>query len=81
MIYAQVDIPADAEVILQPALDKIYHWVKDWNLKFAPAKSTTVVYTRAYKPRADPLLFLKGHRIASRSSFKFSGRWFNQKLL
>ncbi|XP_045025199.1 uncharacterized protein LOC123469925 [Daphnia magna] len=80
-IYTQVNQPEDAETTLQPALDKIYRWGSKWNFKFAPAKSATVVFTRAYKPGADPLLFLNGHRIMTRSSHKFLGVWFDQKLL
>nr|CAH0112721.1 unnamed protein product [Daphnia galeata] len=79
-IYYETRLPADATTILQPALNRIYRWGKRWELKFAPDKSTTLVFNRAYKPGADPLLFINGHRIPSRPKNKLLGVWFDQKL-
>ncbi|KZS03634.1 Uncharacterized protein APZ42_033627 [Daphnia magna] len=62
-----------------PALNRIFSWSRKW--KFAPDKSAIVAFTRSYKPGADPLLFLNGHRIRSHPNFKFLGVWFDQKLL
>ncbi|EFX62349.1 hypothetical protein DAPPUDRAFT_270569 [Daphnia pulex] len=79
LLYSIVKHPADAEVTLQPALDRVRRWGRKW--KFAPDKSAMVVFTRAYKPGNDPLLFLDGHRIPSQPTFKFLGLWFDSKLL
>lgn len=79
-IYATTPCPADAEEILQPALNKIYSWSRKWKFKFAPDKSVIVVFTRSYKSGADPLLFMNRHRIPSQPIFKFLGVWFDQKL-
>jgi ribonuclease HI/exonuclease III len=80
-IYAKTKLPADAEVTIQPALNKIYQWGRRWKLNFSPDKSTVVVFNRSYKPGADPLLFINGHRIASQATHKFLGVWLDQKLL
>jgi hypothetical protein len=80
-IYAETKLPEDAEVTIQPALNKIYRWGRKWKLKFAPDKSTVVVFNRSYKPGADPLLFINGHRIPSHETHKFLGLWFDQKML
>ena len=79
-IYSETRLPADAETILQPALNRIYRWGKRWAFQFAPDKSTTLVFNRAYKPGADPLLFINGHRIPSRPTHKLLGVWFDKKL-
>ena len=79
-IYSKTRLPADAETILQAALNRIYHWGKRREFQFAPDKSTTLVFNRAYKPEADPLLFINGHRILSRPTHKLLGVWFDQKL-
>jgi hypothetical protein len=73
--------PSDDEVTLQPALDKVRRWGRKWKFRFAPDKNAMVVFTRAYKPGNDPLLYLNGHRIPSQSTFKFLGFWFDFKLL
>jgi hypothetical protein len=39
-----------------------------------------VVFNRAYKPGANPLFFINGHRIASHPTDKFLGVWLGQKL-
>lgn len=39
------------------------------------------VFTRAYQPGNDQLLFLDGHCIPSLASFKFLVVWFDAKLL
>jgi hypothetical protein len=80
-IYTNCKRPAEAEVTLQPELDQIYRWGKKLKLKFAPDKCATVVFTRAYKPGDDPMLFLHGHPIHPQPTFKFLGLWFDSKLL
>jgi hypothetical protein len=79
-IYSETRLPADAEIVFQPALNRIYRWGKRWEFQFAPDKSTKLVFNRAYKPGADPLLFINGHRISSRPTHKLLGVWFDQKL-
>ena len=73
--------PSDAEVTLQPALDKVRRWGRKWKFRFAPDKNAMVVFTRVYKPGNDPLLYLNGHRIPSLPTFRFLGFWFDSKLL
>jgi hypothetical protein len=73
--------PSDAEVTLEPAQDKVRRWGRKWKFRFAPNKNAMVVFTRAYKPGNDPLLYLNGHRIPSQPTFKFLGFWFDSKLL
>ena len=80
-IYAETKLPEDAEVTIQPALNKIFRWGREWKLKFAPDKSSVVVFNRSYKPGADPLLFINGHRIPAHATHKFLGVWFDQKML
>ena len=80
-ITASCKQPSDAEVTIQPALDKVHRWSSKWKLKLAPDKSACVVFSRSYKPGPDPLLFINGHPIPPKSKFKFLGIWFDQKLL
>jgi hypothetical protein len=80
-VYSIVKRPADDEVTLQPALDRVQKWGRKWKFRFAPDKNAMVVFTRAYKPGNDPLLYLNGHRIPSQPTFKFLGFWFDSKLL
>jgi hypothetical protein len=70
----------DAKVTLQPALDKVRRWGRKWKFRFAPDKNAMVVFTRAYKPGNDPLLYLNGHRILFLPTFQFLGFWFDSKL-
>lgn len=80
-IVASCKQPSDAEVTIQPALDRLHRWCSKWKLKLSPDKSAIVVFTRSYKPGPDPLLFINGHPIPSKPRFKFLGVWFDQKLL
>jgi hypothetical protein len=80
-IVASCKQPSDAEVTIQPALDRLHRWFSKWKLKLSPDKSAIVVFTRSYKPGPDPLLFINGHPIPSKPRFKFLGVWFDQKLL
>ena len=80
-ITASCKQPSDAEVTIQPALDKVHRWSSKWKLKLAPDKSACVVFSISYKPGPDPLLFINGHPIPPKSKFKFLGIWFDQKLL
>jgi hypothetical protein len=47
LLYSMVKHPADAEVTLQPALDKVRRWGRKWKFRFAPDKNAMVVFTRA----------------------------------
>jgi ribonuclease HI len=80
-IYTRVKQPIDAETVLQPYIDKVAKWGRKWKFKFSASKSTTVSFTRSYKPGDDPLLFLNGHRIPNASKFKFLGVILDAKLL
>jgi ribonuclease HI len=80
-IYSKVKRPIDAEVTLQPYLDKVAKWGKKWKLKFSAAKSSAVSFTRSYKPGDDPLLFINGRRIPNVSKVKFLGLTLDSKLL
>jgi hypothetical protein len=42
-IYSKVKRPIDAEVILQPHLDKVAKWGRKWKFKFSAAKSSAVI--------------------------------------
>lgn len=53
-IYSKVKRPIDAEVILQPYLDKVAKWGRKWKFKFSAAKSSAASFTRSYKPGDDP---------------------------
>ncbi|XP_045022876.1 uncharacterized protein LOC116932420 [Daphnia magna] len=81
LLYSMVKRPADAEVTLQPVLDKVRRWGRKWKFSFTPNKNAMVVFTRAYKPGNDPLLYLDGHRIPSQPTFNFLELWFDSKLL
>ena len=59
-IFESCKQPSDAEVIIQPALDKVHCWSSKWKLKLSPDKSTCVVFSISYKPGPDPLLFING---------------------
>ena len=52
----KVKRPIDAEVILQPYLDKVAKWGRKFQFKFSAAKSSAVSFTRSYKPRDDPFI-------------------------
>jgi hypothetical protein len=80
-VYTQVKKPIDAEPVLQPYIEKVARWGRKWKLKFSAPKSTSVSFTRSYKPGDDPLVFLNGHRIPNASKFKFLGVVFDAKLL
>ena len=47
LLYSMVKHPTDAEVTLQPALDKVRRWGRKWKFRFAPDKNAMVVFTRA----------------------------------
>lgn len=79
--YARVKMPIDTEIVLQPYIDKVATWGRKWKFKFSAPKSTSVSFTRSYKPGHDPLLFLNGHRIPNASKFKFLGVIYDDKLL
>lgn len=64
-IYTTVSLPIAAEDILQPVLEKISEWGRQWNFTFSGEKSAQLVFTRSNKPRADPLLLIRGQRIRS----------------
>ncbi|KZS19750.1 Uncharacterized protein APZ42_013723 [Daphnia magna] len=70
-IYAPVKHPIDAEIILQPYIEKVTKWGRKWKFKFSASKSTTVTFTQSYKPGDDPLIFLNGNRIPTATKFKF----------
>ena len=78
--YTQVNTPVNAEAVLQPYIDEVYRWGRKWKFKFPPEKSSAVVFTRAYKPGSDPLLFMHGHRIKTEKTVKFLGVIFDNKL-
>jgi hypothetical protein len=80
-IYTETKLPADAEVILQPYIDRVVKWGRKWKFKFSAPKSSAVSFTRLYKPGDDPLLFLSGQRIPNASKAKFLGIIFDAKLL
>ncbi len=79
--YTQVKVPIDAEAILNPFIDEVYRWGRKWKFKFAPDKSTAVIFTRSHKPGSDPILLMQGHRIKTAKSVKFLGVVFDYKLL
>jgi hypothetical protein len=80
-VYTQVKKTLDAEPVLQPYIEKVARWGRKWKLKFSGPKSTSVSFTRSYKPSDDPLLFLNGHRIPNASKFKLLAVVFDAKLL
>ena len=80
-VYSRVERPIDAEIVLQPYINKVVKWGRKWKFKFSASKSTTVSFTRSYKPGDDPLLFLNGMRIPNASKFKFLGVILDAKLL
>ena len=65
-IYSEKKLPSYAEITLQPTFNKIYRWGK-----YAPDKSSTAVFTRAYKPGDDPLLFITGIESPPHPTHKF----------
>lgn len=63
-IYARVKKFMQAEIILQPCLEKIRLWGRKWKFRFSGEKSTAMVSTRAtHNPGDDPLLFISGQRL------------------
>ena len=80
-LFTTVNRPIDAEIILQPYVDKVAKWGRKWKFKFSASKSSSVVFTRAYKPGDDPLLFLNGQRIPNAKKVKFLGITMDAKLL
>jgi hypothetical protein len=79
--FTTVNLSTDAKIILQPYVDKVAKWGCKWKLKFSASKSSSVVFTRAYKHGDDPLLFLKGQRIPNAKKVKFLGITMDVKLL
>ena len=79
-VYAKVKVPAQAEPILQPYLEKIGLWGRKWKFRFSGEKSAAMVFTRAYKPGDDPLFFICGERIRTVPHFKLLGVTFDCKL-
>jgi hypothetical protein len=79
--YTTVKRPIDAEITLQPYVDKVAKWGRKWKFKFSASKSSSVVFTRAYKPGEDPLFFLNGQRIPNAKKVKFLGLTMDAKLL
>jgi hypothetical protein len=55
-IYTETKLPADAEVILQPYIDRVVKWGRKWKFKFSAPKPSAVSFTRLYKPGDDPTL-------------------------
>ena len=80
-LFTTVNRPIDAEIILQPYVDKVAKWGRKWKFKFSASKSSSVVFTRAYKPGDDSLLFLNGQRIPNAKKVKFLGITMDAKLL
>ena len=79
--YTTVKRSIDAETILQPYVDKVAKWGRKWKFKFSASKSSSAVFTRAYIPGEDPLLFLNGQRIPNAKKVKFLGIIMDTKLL
>jgi ribonuclease HI len=70
---------AEAEEILNPYLDAISHWAREWRFDFSIEKSAVVVFTRD-AARHPPQLYIMGNRIQSLESVKFLGLTFDRKL-
>ena len=70
---------AEAEAILNPYLDDISNWAREWRFDFSVEKSAVVVFTRD-AARHPPQLYIMGNRIQLRESVKFLGLIFDRKL-
>ena len=70
---------AEAEALLNPYLDSISEWAREWRFDFSVEKSALVVFTRD-AARHPPHLVILGNRIEARESVKFLGLTFDRKL-
>ena len=81
IFYTSVKRPIDADIILQPFIDKWPDGAVSENIKFSTSKYSSVVFSRAHKLGDNPILFLSGHRIPSATNVKFLGVTLDSKLL
>ena len=70
---------AEAEALLNPYLDAVSEWAREWRFDFSVKKSALVVFTRD-AARHPPYLFIMGNGIEARESIKFLGLTFDRKL-
>lgn len=86
LLYAD-DVEADvtassnseAEALLNPYLDAISEWAREWRFDFSVEKSAVVVFSRD-AARHPPHLLIMGNQIEARDSVKFLGLTFDRKL-
>ena len=77
-LLTKVDDPQAASNILNSDLKRINNWAKRWLVKFSPAKTKTLTFTRKSSPLIKPTLYLNNEEIIEVNCHKHLGLVFQQ---
>ena len=80
-VYIIVDLPQQADRILNADLQTLSQWANSWLVTFNPNKTASMIFSRKLNPVQHPSLFMNGNTIKETTSHKHLGLTFSSTCI